>query len=52
MKVINDTPKGTSNVEEYTDVISYMENKYPNFKERRKRKPKPQPYYETDRPNR
>ena len=31
MKVINDTPKGTSNVEEYTDIVSYMENKYPKM---------------------
>jgi len=31
MKVINDTPKGTSNIEEYTDIVSYMENKYPKM---------------------
>ena len=31
MKVINDTPKGTSNVEEYTDIVSYMEKKYPKM---------------------
>ena len=31
MKVINDTPKGTSNVEEYTDIVSYMEDKYPEM---------------------
>ena len=29
MKVINDTPKGTP--KENTDVISYMENKYPKM---------------------
>jgi len=29
MKVINDTPKGTP--KENTDVISYMENKYPEM---------------------
>ena len=31
MKVINDTPKGTSNIEEYTDIVSYMEKKYPKM---------------------
>ena len=31
MKVINDTPKGTSKIEEYTDIISYMEKKYPKM---------------------
>ena len=31
MKVINDTPKGTSNVGEYTDIVSYMEKKYPKM---------------------
>ena len=31
MKVINDTPKGTSKIEEYTDNVSYMEKKYPKM---------------------
>ena len=31
MKVIQDTSKGTSNVEEYTDIVSYMEDKYPEM---------------------
>ena len=31
MKVINDTPKGTSKIEEYTDIVSYMEKKYPKM---------------------
>ena len=31
MKVIKDTSKGTSNVEEYTDIVSYMEDKYPEM---------------------
>ena len=29
MKTIKDTPKGTH--EEHTDVVSYMENKYPKM---------------------
>ena len=29
MKVIKDTPKGTE--EEYTDIVSYMEDKYPEM---------------------
>ena len=29
MKTIKDTPKGTQ--EEYTDIISYMEDKYPEM---------------------
>ena len=36
----------------FNQWCQYMENKYPNFKERRKRKPRSQPEYETDRPNR
>ncbi len=31
MKVIKDTSKGTSNVEEHTDIVSYMEDKYPEM---------------------
>ena len=31
MKVINDTPKGTSKIEEHTDIVSYMEKKYPKM---------------------
>ena len=34
MKTIKDTPKGISNeewAEEYTDIVSYMEEKYPKM---------------------
>ena len=31
MKTIKDTPKGTSHFEESTDIVSYMEEKYPKM---------------------
>ena len=31
MKVIKDTPKGTSNFEVIEDIVSYMEDKYPEM---------------------
>ena len=31
MKTIKDTPKGTSHIEDSTDVVSFMEEKYPKM---------------------